>query len=61
MESNNFEQCINNGIKKFTEFFDHKICKLIDEYPENQIKTVLNFGVVQKDFLILLNIIQIMS
>ena len=31
----NFEQCINNGIKKFTEFFDHKICKLIDEYPEN--------------------------
>jgi ubiquitin-activating enzyme E1 len=37
MGSNNFEQCINNGIKKFTEFFDHKICKLIDEYPENHL------------------------
>ena len=37
MGSNNFEQCINNGIKKFTDFFDHKICKLIDEYPENHL------------------------
>ena len=37
MGNNNFEQCINNGIKKFTEFFDHKICKLIDEYPENHL------------------------
>ena len=37
IKSNNFEQCINNGIKKFTENFDHKICKLIDEYPENHL------------------------
>ena len=37
IESNNFDKCIESAVKIYTENFDHKICKLINDYPENHL------------------------
>jgi len=35
IESKSFEKCVELAVKKYTENFDYKKSKLINEYPEN--------------------------
>lgn len=37
IESKSFEKCIELTVKKYTENFDYKISRLINEYPENHL------------------------